>query len=106
MTTLRTPIVHDSAYALGGTRDRRRKGWDSDPTETRPRLVAFLKRSMGADNYATAIELLNAWGDSLLGLGPSEEESEGGAMDARARDQRGGASLSELFPDSKAPMRV
>jgi len=106
----RRPIIYDSSFPItGGSRDRRR-GFDNDPTITRPRLVAHLKRSMGAQNFEQAIDLLNAWGDSLLGLGVGEEEGESegesSAMDSRARDRRGAASLVDMFPNAKAPLKL
>ena len=91
----RLPIVRDNAYPLGGSRDRRR-AFDNDPTITRPALVDHLRRSMGADNFTKAIELLDAWGNSLLGLG------EGGAHDARVLDHRPG-QLATLFADAPNP---
>ena len=97
----RRPIVHDNAYPIGGSRDRRRT-FDADPTIARPALENHLRRSMGAQNFATAIDLLNDYADLLLGLGgESEGEGASASMDARVRDQRGAASLSELFPEFK-----
>jgi len=103
----RRPIVHDSQFPItGGSRDRRRGGWDSDPSTMRPRLEAHLRTSMGAQNYATAIDLLDAYINSWLGLGgEGEGEGEGGAMDARVRDH-GARSLAELFPDARAPLKL
>ena len=105
--TRRPLVIHDNAYPLGGSRDRRRGAFDNDPSETRPRLEAHLKRSMGAQNYATAISLLDAYINSWLGLSGGEEEGEsesGAVMDARL--DHGASSLAEMFPDAKAPMRV
>ena len=97
----RRPIIYDSRFPIGGSRDRRR-AFDNDPTETRPALVDHLRRSMGADNFAKAIDLLNAWGDSLLGLGgESEGEGESSAMDSRL-DPRPG-EFAKMFPDSRNP---
>ena len=102
----RMPIVWDRSLIAGGR--------DTDPTIARPALVDHLRRSMGAANFATALDLLNAYVDGLLGLGESGEsesegESEGGAMDALdhvSRGTPGESSLAKMFPDSKAPLRV
>jgi len=96
----RRPIVHDSSFPITGSRDRRR-AFDNDPTIARPRLVDHLRRSMGAANFATALDLLNAWGDSLLGLS-GETEGDPSAMDARVRDH-GPSQLSRLFADAPNP---
>ena len=98
----RRPIVHDSIFPIaGGSRDRRRGGWDSDPTVTRPRVVNFLRPRLSADDFATVLNLLNDDTDAWLGLG-GESESEGGAMDARVRDHRPG-QLATLFADAPNP---
>ena len=99
----RRPIVHDSiSFPLAGSHDRRRT-FDADPTIARPALENHLRRSMGAQNFATAIDLLNDYADSLLGLG-AESEGEGEAMDSRF-DPRPG-DLAKMFPHAKAPLRV
>jgi hypothetical protein len=95
------PIIHDSSYPISGSRDRRRLALDNDPTVARPALQAHLRSSMSADNYAKAIDLLNAYADSLLGLGGGERESDPSAMDARF-DSRPGM-LAGLFPASSNP---
>lgn len=97
------PIIHDSSYPLGGSRDRRRGGArDDGPREARAALQDHMRRSMGADDYAKSCVLLDYLVNALLGPDADGGEGELAAMDGRVLDHRPG-ELVWMFPDAPNP---
>ena len=98
MSRDRRPIIHDSSYPLGGSRDRRRGGARDDGSlEARAALMDHARRSMGADAFAKWCCLLDYYDSALLGPNLGEGEGESAAMDGRVLDQRPG-ELAKMFP--------
>ncbi len=106
------PIVH-GRHSWRGARD-------NDPIEARAALEGHLRRSMGADNYAQACDLLNTYVNGLLGLGAGEDDTPSSLRpDAFTEKQRrvgftgdrspsrgGESEFTRLFGDCPAPLRL